>query len=110
VRARFVAREEDRFVVIDLPQVSVIEADKNYVWFTQGSQRIRARYSINDVEGNLDPQEFLRLNRSTIVQATQIHGFERNFRGRLLVILKSGKRLVCTAGYRERVLRYLGVS
>ena len=109
-RPRFVAREEDRFVIIDMPQVSLIEADKNYVWFTQGAKRIRARYSINDVEASIDPNEFLRLNRSTIVQASQIHGFERNFRGRLLVILKSGKRLVCTAGYRERVLRYLGVS
>ncbi len=109
-RPRFVAREDDRFIVIDVPQVSLVEADKNYVWFTQGAKRIRARYSINDVEASLDPGEFLRLNRSTIVQAAQIHGFERNFRGRLLVILKTGKRLVCTAGYRERVLRYLGVS
>ena len=109
-RPRFVAREDDRFVVIDVPQVILVEADKNYVWFTQGSKRIRARYSINDVEASLDPNDFLRLNRSTIVQATQIHSFERNFRGRLLVILRSGKRLVCTAGYRERVLRYLGVS
>ena len=109
-RPRFVAREDERFVVVDVPQVSLIEADKNYVWFSIGAKRIRARYSINDVEASLDPGEFLRLNRSTIVQAAQIQSFERNFRGRLLVILKSGRRLVCTAGYRERVLRYLGVS
>ena len=93
-----------------MPQVTLIEADKNYVWFSLGERRIRARYSINEVEASLDEQEFMRLNRSTIVRAAQIQGFERNFRGRLLVILRSGKRVVCTAGYRERVLRYLGVS
>lgn len=109
-RPRFVAREDDRFVVIDIAQVSLIEADKNYVWFTHGARRVRARYPINDVEASLNPGEFLRLNRSTIVRATLIQSFERNFRGRLLVILQNGKRLVCTAGYREGVLRYLGVS
>ena len=108
-RPRFVARVEDRFVVIDVAQVHTIEADKNYVWFCMPEQRVRARYTINDVEASIDPAEFLRLNRSTIVQAAQIQGFERNFRGRLLVILKSDKRLVCTSGYRERVFRYLGV-
>ena len=109
-RPRFVARDEERFVVIDVPQVSLIEADKNYVWFTLGGKRVRARYSLNDVEAGLGHGEFLRLNRSTIVRGTQIQGFERNFRGRLLVQLRTGERIVCTAGYREGVLRYLGVS
>jgi two-component system, LytTR family, response regulator len=108
-RPRFVARVDDRFVVVDVSQVQVIEADKNYVWFCTAEGRVRARYTINDVEASIDPGEFLRLNRSTIVRAAQIEGFERNFRGRLLVILKSGRRIVCTSGYRERVFRYLGV-
>lgn len=107
-RPRFVARDGERFVVIDIARVTTIEADKNYVWFEFDGHRVRARYAINDVESSLDPQQFLRLNRSVIVRAGQIQSFERNFRGKLLVTLKAGRRLVCTAGYRERVLRYLG--
>jgi two-component system LytT family response regulator len=107
-RPRFVARDGERFVVIDIARVTSIEADKNYVWFEFDGHRVRARYAINDVESSLDAQQFLRLNRSVIVRASQIQSFERNFRGKLLVTLKAGRRLVCTAGYRERVLRYLG--
>lgn len=108
-RPRFVAKDEERFVVIDVAELQWVEADRNYVWFGLPRGRVRARYTINEVEASVDPAEFLRLNRSTIVRAALIEGFERNFRGRLLVVLRGGRRLVCTSGYRERVLRYLGV-
>jgi two-component system, LytTR family, response regulator len=108
-RPRFVARDGERFVVIDIGKVSSIEADKNYVWFEFDGTRVRARYSINDVESSLDAEQFLRLNRSLIMRASEIAGFERNFRGKLLLTLRNGRRVACTAGYRERVLRYLGV-
>ncbi len=108
-RPRFVAKDEERFVVIDVAELQWVEADRNYVWFGLPRGRVRARYTINEVEDSIDPAEFLRLNRSTIVRAALIEGFERNFRGRLLVVLRGGRRLVCTSGYRERVLRYLGV-
>lgn len=108
-RPRFVAREEDHFAVIDVAQVQWIEADRNYVWFCMPDGRVRARYTINEVEASVDTAEFLRINRSTIVRAALIAGFERNFRGRLRVMLKDGRRVVCTSGYRERVMRYLGI-
>jgi len=108
-RPRFVARDGEKFVVIDIGRVMSVEADKNYVWFELDGARVRARYSINEVESSLDAEQFLRLNRSVILRASEIAGFERNFRGKLLLTLRSGKRVACTAGYRERVLRYLGV-
>lgn len=106
---RFVAKEGDEHVLVDSRNVTLIEAERNYVWFQAGDRRYRVRKSINEVEDALNGTEFIRVNRSVIIRAADIVSFERNFRGRLNVHLISGKSITCTAGYRERVLRYLGI-
>lgn len=106
---RFVAKDGDEHIVVDLRNVNFIEAERNYVCFDTGERRLRVRKSINDVEHAIDGTDFIRVSRSIIVRATEIISFERNFRGRLNVRLRSGKAISCTAGYREQVLRYLGI-
>ena len=106
---RFVAKDADEHVVVDLRNVTFIEAERNYVCFHVGDRRLRVRKSINEVEQTIDGTDFIRVSRSVIIRAADIVSFERNFRGRLNVRLRSGKAITCTAGYREQVLRYLGI-
>jgi two-component system LytT family response regulator len=106
---RFVAREGDEHVVVDLRDVTLIEAERNYVCFCVAGRRLRVRKSINEVEQVIDGTDFIRVSRSIIIRAADIVSFERNFRGRINVRLRDGKSITCTAGYREQVLRYLGI-
>ncbi len=106
---RFVAKDGDEHVLVDLRNVTLIEAERNYVWFQISERRFRVRKSINEVELALNGSEFIRVSRSVIIRAADIVSFQRNFRGRLNVHLISGKTITCTAGYREPVLRYLGI-
>jgi two-component system, LytTR family, response regulator len=106
---RFVAKEGDKHVLVDPRKVTLIEAERNYVCFNVGKRQLRVRKSIHEVEHILESSDFIRVSRSMIIRAADIVSFERNFRGRLRVHLLSGKSITCTAGYRERVLRYLGI-
>lgn len=106
---RFVAKDGDKHVLVDLRNVTLIEAERNYVCFNVGKRQLRVRKSINEVEHTLEGSDFIRVSRSIIIRAADIVSFERNFRGRLRVHLLSGQPITCTAGYRERVLRYLGM-
>jgi DNA-binding LytR/AlgR family response regulator len=67
---------------------------------------LHARSTTAPVLGGMD---FIRVSRSLIIRAADIVSFERNFRGRLNVHLRSGKSITCTTGYREQLLRYFGV-
>jgi two-component system LytT family response regulator len=107
--ARFVAKDGDEHILVDLRKVTLIEAERNYVSFNVSERQLRVRKSINEVELALEGSDFIRVSRSLIIRAADIVSFERNFRGRLRVHLLSGKSVTCTAGYRERVLRYLGI-
>jgi two-component system LytT family response regulator len=106
---RFVAKDGDEHVLVDLRKVTLIEAERNYVCFSVSERQLRVRKSINEVEHVLEGLDFIRVSRSVIIRAADIVSFERDFRGRLRVHLLSGKSITCTAGYRERVLRYLGI-
>ncbi len=106
---RFVSKEGDENHLVDLDTVTSIEAEGNYVYFNANSRRFRVRKPINEIENALEGTDFIRVSRSVIIRAADIVSFERNFRGRLNVHLRSGKSITCTAGYREQVLRYLGI-
>jgi two-component system LytT family response regulator len=106
---RFISKDGDEHVLVDLRKVTSIVAERNYVCFHAGDRLFRVRRSINEVEQVLGGMDFIRVSRSLIIRAADIVSFERNFRGRLNVHLRNGKSITCTAGYREQVLRYLGV-
>jgi two-component system LytT family response regulator len=106
---RFISKDGDEHVLVDLRKVTFIEAERNYVCFHANDRLFRVRRSINEVEQVLGGMDFVRVSRSLIIRAADIVSFERNFRGRLNVHMRTGKSITCTAGYREQVLRYLGV-
>jgi two-component system, LytTR family, response regulator len=106
---RFVAKDGDEHLVVDLKNVTSIESDGNYVYLNASERRFRVRKPINEVELAITGLEFIRVSRSLIIRGADIVSFERNFRGRLKVTLRCGQSITCTAGYREHVLRYLGI-
>jgi len=44
---------------------------------------------LKELVGELDPNQFWQIHRSTLVNATSIGGVARDFRGRMLVKLKT---------------------
>jgi two-component system, LytTR family, response regulator len=95
-----------RFVRID--EIDWIEAAANYVKLHVGSESHLLRDSLGNLERKLDPQHFVRIHRSTIVNIDRIRELQPTFHGDFAVILRDGTELVLSRGNREKLEKTLG--
>lgn len=86
-----------------------IEADGNYARLHVGSQHYEVRETLTSIEAKLDPLEFVRIHRSTIVNLRSIKEIHPWFHGHHLVVLNNGRELRMSR-YQREVARRLGVG
>ena len=60
------------------------------------------------LESQLDPQQFVRIHRCTIVNVDRIQELRSSFNGEHVVLLRSGTRLTLSRGYRDALQARLG--
>jgi LytTR family transcriptional regulator, CO-responsive transcriptional regulator RcoM len=70
--------KKNRVLLVDVPSVSFIRSEGHYTWVhtAQGSQF--CNLNIGDLESRLDPQLFLRVHRSYIVNLSQVDEIVRD--------------------------------
>ena len=70
--------KKNRVLLVDVPAVSFIRSEGHYTWVhtSQGSQF--CNLNISDLEARLDPQMFLRVHRSYIVNLSQVDEIVRD--------------------------------
>jgi DNA-binding LytR/AlgR family response regulator len=70
--------KKNRVLLVDVPSVSFIRSEGHYTWVhtDQGSQF--CNLNIGDLESRLDPQLFLRVHRSYIVNLSQVDEIVRD--------------------------------
>ena len=104
---RFVVRTRDRMLFVPTSDVDWIEAEGKYVRLHAGSAAHLIREPITEVESRLDPAEFVRIHRKTIVNLRQVTEMYRAFRGDYMVVLKTGQKLTVSRRYWSKV-KHLG--
>jgi two-component system, LytTR family, response regulator len=97
---RIVIKVNGRVVFLDLDDIDWVEAAANYVRFNVGKESYLFRETISRVAERLDPKHFVRIHRSTIVNIRKIKELIPVNSGEYVVVLKSGKELSCSRGYR----------
>ncbi len=101
---RLVINHKDRLVVISVKEVDSVTAYGNYLKVHTGGKTYLLRDTINNLSQRLDPEAFLRIHRSTIVNAERIKEFQPMFGGQYAVILKDGSEFVLSRNYRKEIL------
>jgi two-component system LytT family response regulator len=96
---KLLVEENGRGILLPLHTVDWIEADRNYLYLHVGDRRYEVRGTIESVEEKLDPDRFLRLNRSSLVRIDFIREFQKWTHGEYRVLLASGKTLTWTRRY-----------
>ena len=97
-------RVGEQYSLVRVESIDWIEADGNYarVW-VQRRQRLLAK-SLAALERDvLDPDVFVRVHRSAIVNATKIAAVEPLFHGEVTLVLHDGTRVDCSRRYRKRL-------
>ncbi|HEX8735599.1 MAG TPA: LytTR family DNA-binding domain-containing protein [Pyrinomonadaceae bacterium] len=91
-------------ILILTAEVDWIGASGHYLELHVGRETHLIREKLSDFEQKLDPENFLRIHRSTIVNIDRIKSLHPLFNGDQLIILKSGQELNLSRTYHERLI------
>jgi two-component system, LytTR family, response regulator len=104
---RLVIRAGGRVVFLDMDEVDWIEAAANYVKLNVGKDSYLLREGIGTISKRLDPGRFVRIHRSTIANVRKIKELQPCDSGEYIAVLKNGKELSCSRGYRAELQRLI---
>ena len=103
--SRVAVRAGDKYVVVKWAEVDWIEAADNYVSLHVGAREFLLRDTLASIEQQLDPEHFVRIHRSAIVQLDRIVELRPATHGDVQVTLRNGVCLVLSRTWRERIER-----
>lgn len=103
-----VIRTTGRILHLKSSEVDWIEAEGNYVRLHVGKDSHLLRKTLTHLEPQLDPAQFRRIHRSTMVRLDQIRELRPCFHGEYQVILCDGTEVTMSRSYRERLPELLG--
>jgi two-component system LytT family response regulator len=106
---RFVIKEAGRVFFIPVASADWLEASGNYVGLRVGGKTHLIHETLAGVEQMLDPQKFLRIHRSTIVNVDRIKELQPFANGEFVVILNDGTRLKLSRSFRDHANEVLGL-
>jgi two-component system LytT family response regulator len=104
---RLVTKSGGRVLFLKLCDVDWIEASGNYVTLHCGKETHMLRTTMNALEPRLDPAQFVRIHRSSIVNLDRVREMQPLFRGEHGLILKDGTQLSVGRAYRTRLLQQI---
>jgi two-component system, LytTR family, response regulator len=104
---RLIIKAKGRVVFLNLEEIDWVEAAANYVRLNVGKESHLFRETITGISGRLNPNHFIRIHRSAIVNARKIKELIPVNSGEYIVVLKSGKELSCSRGYRSALQRMI---
>ena len=105
---RIVLRSGGRLSFLKADEVDWIEGEGNYLRVHAGKQSYLLRETLSDIAARLDPERFVRIHKSTIVNTERIREIQPLFNGAHSVLLLDGTRLTWSRGYREQLRALTG--
>jgi two-component system LytT family response regulator len=106
---RLAVRLDGRVLVVRVHEIDWIESADNYVHLHVGGRSHLVRGKISALETRLDPNRFVRVHRSAIVNIERVAEVRRSERGESIVLL-GGRSIPLAPSRREAVLHLLGPS
>ena len=105
---RLVIKAGGRVFFIKTEEIDWIEAEGKYVRLHVGRESHLLREAIGSLESQLDPERFLRIHRSTIVNIDRIRELQPWFHNEYRVILRDGTELMLSRSCRKKLGEMLG--
>lgn len=93
-RDTFFVKEGERFYLIKVKDIQLIESAGNYARLYFGSKKVLIKRSLNQLEKTLGAMPFFRINRTEIINTRFIKQIDSLPKGRLSVSLQTGEKLI----------------
>jgi len=107
-RDRILLKSSGEIIFLKTSEIDWIEAEGDYVKFHVTGRTHLMRGTMSALEERLDPSRFIRIHRSTIVNADRLRKLSPSFEGEYAVVLHDGTKLRLSRGYHDRIKALLG--
>lgn len=95
-------------ILLPTDEIDWIESYGNYLKLHTGRESHLIRGTMQSIETKLDPEKFIRVHRSTIVNVEKIKEIYPRSNGDQDLVLKNGQQLMLSRKYRDRFFGALG--
>jgi two-component system LytT family response regulator len=100
---RLLIKVGGRVIFLPTEDINWIEAAGVYVQLHVGSKKYLHRASLGELEAQLDPDRFIRIHRSTIVNILSVKELYLHSHGDYITVLKDGTQLKLSRSYRPKI-------
>jgi two-component system, LytTR family, response regulator len=100
---RLAVQSAGKTVFVNVEDIDWIQAAENYVELHAGQASYLLHVTMNTLEKSLDPEIFLRIHRSIIVNLVRIKNVEPGAHGEYVITLRDGVRLQSGRTYSSRL-------
>jgi len=100
---RMVFKSRGRILFLPVSDIRWIAAEENYVRICTGTETHLLRETMTRIEEKLDPQVFLRVHRSAIVNLQYVREVRSTPQSEFTVILVNGQRVSMSRSYHARI-------
>jgi len=104
---RIVFKSRGRILFLAVQEIRWIGAEENYVRICTQSETHLLRETMSRLEERLDPQMFLRVHRSSIVNLQYVKEVRTDVDGECMVVLLNGQKVPMSRSYRSRIQDWL---
>lgn len=106
---RLVVREKGRTELIETRDVDYIDVAGHYLCIHVGDAVHVTRGQLAELEEMLDPAEFVRVHRSTMVRLDRVKALDERRNGDCDLVLTDGRRILLSRIYRDSLRARLGL-
>jgi two-component system LytT family response regulator len=100
---RLVVRDRGQDFVIPVSSIEYIQAQDDYIQIHYSGKSILKTQSLSELEKLLDPKQFIRIHRSTIVNLNSLKLLEKINKDSVQAILHSGQQLAVSRSGQEKI-------
>jgi len=101
--ARLLVKSGGRVTFVTVSEVDWIQAAGNYVEIHAGKETHLLRETLKNLESRLDPERFVRVHRSIVVNLDRVKHMDAGIHGEYVITLRDGQQLQSGRGFGERL-------
>ncbi len=101
--ARVAIKDGSNTVRVDPGKIRWIDAAGDYMCIHTETETHVLRATMRELEAQLDPRQFQRVHRSTIVNVSRVHSFRTHINGEYFLVLDSGHEVKLSRSYKDKI-------
>ncbi len=104
---RLPIKSGEKIIIVPLNEIYFIEADKNYAVVNLKDKTYRMRTTLAELEEKLNPEFFVRVHKSYIINKSYVTELEPTFNQEYIIKLTTNKKIPTGRAYKEGVQKLI---